>query len=498
MQHNIETICILGGGTAGWMTAAALSKLLPTSITITLVESAEIANVGVGEATIPQIQLFNQLLEIDEDEFIRRTKATFKHGIEFVDWRKLGHSYMHPFGTLGLNFNGLDFHHYWLKMTQSGLDKDIQNFAFNSVAAKSGKMMRSINVPNSPLNNIAYAYHFDAGLYVELLKDLSLQNQVHHLLGTVKQVTTDNQTGFINQITLADKQQIAADLFIDCSGSRGVLIEQALNVGYQSWQHYLPCDSAVVAPSKLVGDAKPHTRSTAQAFGWQWQIPLQHRMGNGYVYSSKFVDDESAKQSFCANVDGELLEPPRIIRFNTGVRNKFWHKNCVAIGLSGGFIEPLESTAIHLIQSGISRLMSLFPNKDMDHVLIDKYNQQAMAEMMQIRDFIILHYHVTERDDSTFWNYCRNMAIPETLAQKLALFQQQGRIFRDNEELFNQTSWLSVMLGQGIMPKSYHPLADVMSEQDIQQRMANIESVINQSVAQMPTQAEFLQQILGR
>lgn len=495
-ENRVKNIAIVGGGTSGWMTAAALSKLLPADVNVTLVESADIPNIGVGEATIPQIQLFNQLIGIDEDDFIRATKATFKHGIEFINWRKLEHSYFHPFGTLGLNFDGVDFHHFFLRAQNENSAEDIQKYAFNSVAAKAGKMMRSVNVPNSPLSNIAYAYHFDSGLYVEYLKSLSIRNGVNHVLAKVNNVVTQASNGFIHALELDTGATLTADLFIDCSGFRGVLIEQTLNTGYQSWQHLLPCDRAIVAQSQLVGETAPHTQSIAQSAGWQWKIPLQHRMGNGYVYSSKFISDDEAKKTFVANVEGALLTEPRVIHFNAGIRNKFWNKNCVAIGLSSGFIEPLESTAIHLIQSSIARLMTMFPTLDMPKSLINKYNQQATTEMLRIRDFIILHYKVTERSDSQFWNYVRTMDIPDTLQEKIDLFSEQARIFREQDELFNQTSWLSVMLGQGIVPKQYHPLADAMPLNDLIARLTNVESVIQQSVESMPKQKQFLDTIL--
>ncbi|WP_111979958.1 tryptophan halogenase family protein [Algibacillus agarilyticus] len=492
-NNNIQKVVIVGGGTSGWMTAAALSKLFKNRLCeIELIESAEIPNVGVGEATIPQIQLFNQLLGIDENEFIRKTQATFKHGIEFVNWQKINHSYMHPFGTIGLNFEGVEFHHFWIKMAQLGKVGSIQDYAFNSVAGKAGKMMRSVNVPNSPLASISYAYHFDAGLYVKLLREVAEKNNTTRIESTVKQVNLNPENGFISSLSLANGQEVTGDLFIDCTGFRGLLIEGALHTGYQDWSHWLPCDSAVVAPSKLVNDPEPYTRSTAQPAGWQWRIPLQHRMGNGYVFSSKFTTDDEAKKILVDGIEGELLAEPRFLRFKGGMRNKYWNKNCVAIGLSSGFIEPLESTAIHLVQSSISRLMSLFPTKDFVQNDIDTYNQQAQVEMERIRDFIICHYKLTERDDTPFWRFCQHMDIPESLHKKIALFKSTGRVFREDEELFNQSSWVSVMLGQGLMPERYHPMVDVLPIDEIEKRMQNIQHVIKTSVEKMPTQAEFI------
>lgn len=494
-QANIKKVVIVGGGSAGWMTAAALGKLFKNKVCqVELIESAEIPNVGVGEATIPQIQIFNQLLGLNEKEFIQRTQGTFKHGIEFVDWKKLGHAYMHPFGTLGLNFEGVEFHHFWIKMALQNKVGCIQNYAFNSVAAKAGKMMHSVNVPNSPLSNISYAYHFDANKYVQLLSDVAQSYGVKRVQATVKQITTVAETGFIDSLELSNGDWVKGDLYIDCTGFSGLLIEKTLHTGYTNWSHWLPCNSAVVAPSSLVGDPQPYTRSTAQTAGWQWRIPLQHRMGNGHVFSSKFMSDDEATKILLDNIDGEVLAEPRFLRFNGGMRNKYWNKNCVAIGLASGFIEPLESTAIHLVQSAISRLMSLFPVKDFVQTDIDTYNKQSKVEMERIRDFIICHYKLTERNDSPFWNYCRTMDIPDTLQHKFDLFKQSGRIFREDEELFNQSSWVSVMLGQGLMPKRYHPMVDVLTDEEIIARMQNIEKVIQHSVEKMPSQAEFIRQ----
>ena len=499
-QNNIKNIVIVGGGTAGWMTAAAMGKLLKgSSSNITLVESAEIPTIGVGEATIPQLHLFNALLGLDENEFVKETNATFKHGIQFKDWKSLNHEYIHPFGTIGVNFDGVDFHHFWLKtikekQASSDSKYKLDNFAFNCVAAVQNKMMRSINVPNSPLNNIAYAFHFDAGLYVKWLRKFALSHGVKRIEATVKHVNINNENGHIDSITLQDDSCIEGDLFIDCTGFKGLLIEEALQTGYESWRHWLPCDSAVVVPSENSDRLYPYTRSWAQTAGWQWRIPLQHRTGNGHVYASRFMSDAEAKDILLQNIEGKPLVEPRVLRFHTGMRRKHWNKNCVAIGLASGFIEPLESTAIHLVQSSISRLMSLFPDKSFNQANIDTYNAQASEEMIKIRDFIILHYKVTERDDSPFWRFCQNMDIPDYLAKKIALFKESGRVFRENEELFNQSSWISVMIGQGLMPESYHPMADMLEQSEIDRRLAHVQQVIEQSVDRMPTHEEFIKQ----
>jgi tryptophan halogenase len=493
LNNVIKDIVIVGGGSAGWMTAAALSTLLRfKDINIRLIESSQIANVGVGEATIPQLRLFNELLGLDEDDFVRKTHATFKHGIEFVNWKELGHAYMHPFGSLGLNFEGVEFHQYWLKMNQLGKADDLQAYSFNSTAAKAGKMMRSIQANNSPLANINYAFHFDAGLYVKFLKELAEEKGVQHTDAKITHVNLRDKDGFIESVTLDTGEVVKGQLFIDCSGFRGLLIEEALQTGYEDWSHWLPCDRAVAVPSESIEEPVPYTRSTAHTAGWQWRIPLQSRVGNGHVYSSKFMSDEEAEKILLDNIDGKPLQDPRVIKFKTGMRKKFWNKNCVAIGLASGFIEPLESTAIHLVQTGISRLMSLFPTLAFDQQDIDTYNRQSALDMERIRDFIILHYKVTERDDSAFWNYVRTMPIPEYLQNKIDLFKANGRIFREDEELFNQTSWLSVMVGQGLMPKGYHPMVDMLDEMQIQQRMNNVKDVIGKSVDYMPSQAQFI------
>jgi len=498
-QNNIENIVIVGGGTAGWMTAAAMGKLLDNRFyNITVIESAEIPSIGVGEATIPQLHLFNALLDLDEDEFVRETNATFKHGIQFKDWKTLGHDYIHPFGTIGLNFAGVDFHHYWLKTVKSKQVSDqesykLDNYAFNCVAATENKMMRSVDVPNSPLNNIAYAFHFDASLYVKWLQKFAKSHGVTRIEAKVDNVNLDSQNGHISSVTLDDGKQVEGDLFIDCSGFKGLLIEEALQTGYESWRHWLPCDSAVVVPSENDGRIYPYTRSWAQSAGWQWRIPLQHRTGNGHVYASRFMSDDDAKQILLNNIEGKPLVEPRVLRFHTGMRRKQWNKNCVAIGLSSGFIEPLESTSIHLIQSNISRLMSLFPDKQFSQSNIDTFNAQAKEEILKVRDFIILHYKVTERSDSEFWRYCQNMDIPNYLTNKIKLFKDSGRVFRENDELFNQSSWISVMIGQGIVPDKYHPLADMLPQDEVDERLAHVKDIIQRSVDRMPSHEEFIE-----
>lgn len=492
-DNNIRRIAIIGGGTSGWMTAAAMAKVLKNNYCeIRLIESEEIGTVGVGEATIPQIQLFNRLLELDENEFVRRTQGTFKLGIQFVNWTRIGHRYLHAFGDVGKDMDAIQFYHYWLKMSQMGKADELEAYTLSGAASARGKFMRSIDAGNSPLSNIAYAFHFDAGLYAKYLREYSEVRGVVRTEGKVIDTILNADNGFIEAVQLESGERVEADFFIDCSGFRGLLIEQALKTGYEDWTHWLPCDRAWAVPCESAGDPIPYTRSTAHSAGWQWRIPLQHRIGNGHVFSSQFMGEDEARSILLNNLDGKPLAEPRLLKFVTGKRKKFWNKNCLAIGLASGFMEPLESTSIHLVQSSIARLMNFFPNKNFDQEDIDEFNRQADFEFEKIRDFLILHYHVTERDDSEFWRYCRNMNIPEALTQKIEQFKRNGRIYRNSSEMFNDLSWLEVMHGQGIRPQSYHPLVDRMSLADIQQRLEGVKRVIDKSVDYMPSHAQFI------
>jgi len=492
-ESRIKSIVIVGGGTSGWMVAAALSKLMkPEFCSIKLIESEEIGTVGVGEATIPQIQLYNKLLELDEDEFVRKTQGTFKLGIQFVNWKSLGHKYIHAFGDVGKDMNSIEFYHYWLKMSQLGEAEELGNYTLSGVASDRGKFMRPFDAGNSPLSNIAYAFHFDAGLYARFLREYSEKLGVVRTEGKVVNTILRDTDGFIEAVRLESGASIAGDLFIDCSGFRGLLIEQALHTGYEDWSHWLPCDRAWAVPCAHAGEPSPYTRSTAHSAGWQWRIPLQHRIGNGHVFSSKFMSEDEACSILLNNLDGEALAEPRMLKFVTGKRRKFWNKNCIAIGLAGGFMEPLESTSIHLVQSAIARMMSFFPNQNFDQEDVDEFNRQAHFEYDRIRDFLILHYHATERDDSAFWNYCRTMDIPAELTQKIEQFKKNGRIFRHSNEMFNSTSWLEVMHGQGISPRAYNPLVDRMSNVEIKQRLEGVRRVIDKSVDFMPSHAQFI------
>ncbi len=493
-KRPIRTVAVIGGGTAGWMCAAAISRSFGRNIKVQLVESEEIGLIGVGEATVPHISAFNRLLGIDEAEFVRATQGTFKLGIQFNDWGRIDDSYIHGFGTIGRDLGLLPFHQYWLKARAAGKAKDISVYSLNTLAAPQGKFMAppSDAPANSPLAEIAYAYHFDAVLYARFLRQRAEAQGVTRTEGKVVAVAQNSESGFVESVTLESGAAIKADLFIDCTGFRALLIEDTLKAGFEDWTHWLPCDRALAVPCEKVGAPTPYTRSTARRAGWQWRIPLQHRTGNGYVYSSQFTTDAAAHDLLLNTLDGQPLADPRPIRFRTGKRRKLWDKNVVALGLAGGFIEPLESTAIFLIQSGINRLMSLFPQSDFEPVLQDTYNAQMQFEYEKIRDFIILHYHATERDDSDFWNYVRTMSVPDAVTAYMELFAANGQFFREGTELFGLTSWVQVMLGQGIQPRSYHPAVDWVHDDDMLALVQHVEKVVASNVALMPRHEAFI------
>ncbi|MEN2709623.1 tryptophan halogenase family protein [Sphingomonas sp. NPDC092331] len=494
-NRNIRSILIVGGGTAGWMTAATFARILgPDYAKITLVESDEIGIIGVGEATIPQMATFNRMLGLDEDQFVRETKGSFKLGIQFVNWGRIGHRYFHPFGRYGLDMKGVSFHAYYLRLRQLGEAPDVDAWSLQAMAARDDKFMRGIDAGNSPLSDIAYAYHFDAGLYARFLRRYAEERGVVRREGRIVDVKLRGEDGFVQSVTMQDGSEIEADLFVDCSGFRGLIIEQALKAGYTDWSHYLPCNRAIAVPCASVDAWTPYTRSTAHAAGWQWRIPLQHRIGNGHVFSSHHMSDDEATAILMANLDGEPLADPRVVPFTTGHRNRMWVKNCVALGLAGGFLEPLESTSIWLIQSGLSRFLTMFPDRDFNQADIDRYNRIMITDYEEIRDFLVLHYHATERTDSAFWDYCRTMAIPERLAEKMRVFRSHGRAFRENEELFNDTSWFAVMLGQLIEPASHDPVADVMPLDETRARLAHIREAVANSADYMPSHRDFIRE----
>jgi tryptophan 7-halogenase len=494
-DERIRSIVIVGGGTAGWMAAATCARLLKNDYCkITLIESEEIGTVGVGEATIPQIQVFNRMLGLDENDVMRKTRATVKLGIKFFDWARPGCCYLHPFGAYGSDMEGVAFTSFWLKLHQMGEDPDIGEYSVHDVASRRGKFMRAENIPNNPLSGFAYALQFDANLYARYLRAYSEHFGIERIEGRIVDVALRGENGFIDSVALADGRRIAGDLFIDCSGFRGLLIEHALKTGYLDWSRWLPCDRAMALPSESANPPEPFTRSTARPAGWQWHIPLQHRVGNGYVYSSRFTNDDEAHRILMANLDGPALSTPRVLKFTTGMRRKFWNKNVVALGLAAGFMEPLESTSIYLVQSGIAKLFEMFPSRRFEQAEIDRYNRITAWEYERIRDFLILHYKTTERTDTPFWDYCRTMTVPEELHEKVQIFHSRGRIFRDRDELFAETSWFAVMFGQGMRPRAYDPLVDALPTEEIRRRLAQIRGAVGGAVDQMTTHSEFLAQ----
>jgi len=489
----IRNIVIVGGGTAGWMAAAALSNQLGDSCAIRVVESDEIGIIGVGEATIPHIGTFNRILGIDEDEFLRTTQGTFKLGIEFVDWGAIGERYIHGFGKLGPELDGLPFHHLWLRAVHEGIVSDLADYSINTLSPRRSKFMRPRSeMAGSPLSEIAYAFHFDASLYARFLRGIAERKGVIRTEGKVTRVLQRESDGFITGLELQDGRQVDGEFFVDCSGIRGLLIEQTLQTGYEDWTHWLPCDRAVAVPCESVQPLIPMTRATARTAGWQWRIPLQHRIGNGHVYSSRFMGQDEAESILMNHLDGPALAEPRHIRYVPGRRKRIWSKNCVALGLAAGFFEPIESTNIHLIQTGIARLLTMFPRSGFDQADVDEANAQARVEYERVRDFIILHYKATRRDDSAFWNYCRTMEIPATLQHKIDLYRSNGRFFRDDNELFGELSWVQVMEGQGIHAQGYHPFADLRTLTDVRAFLDNTRTVISKCVDVMPTHAEFI------
>jgi len=492
---KITKVVIAGGGTAGWITAALLNKVLGKVLDITLIESAEIGTVGVGEASIPPILHLNGALGISEKEFIKATGATIKLGIEFENWRSQGHSYMHAFGEIGKDFPFCEFYHFWLKANQTQNAPDFWDFSLNYQAAKAHKFAHLKHIPNTQLAGLHYAYHFDATRYGEFLKELAQSRGVKRIEGKIESVNQCHESGHVRSLLLKNGEQIDGDLFIDCTGLRALLIEQTLNTGFEDWSHWLPCDSAIAVQSESASDAIPYTRSIARDSGWQWQIPLQHRVGNGLVYSSRFLSDEAAKQQLLDNLPAKPLTEPRVIKFKTGRRLKQWHKNVVSVGLSSGFLEPLESTSIHLIQSAAIRLIKFFPHQGIKQSLVDEFNQQSKTEFERIRDFIILHYKLTERDDSAFWRFCKGMDIPCSLRKKIELFKTSGKLIREDDELFAEIAWQQVMIGQGLIAEDHHPLTDALSDEQLNELFSNLKTLINSTVEQLPTHNQFLEKV---
>ncbi|MFC3116173.1 tryptophan halogenase family protein [Cellvibrio fontiphilus] len=495
MNNPIKKIVIAGGGTAGWMSAALLKKVLQQRVDIELVESEEIGIIGVGEATIPPIQTFNSVLGLNEPEFLRETNATIKMAIRFDNWKQQGHSYYHTFGAPGATIGFSPFQHAWLRGRSLGLDKSIWEYDLNYLCCEAGVFGKFDS--KDSFYQVPYAYHFDSALYGRYLRKLSEQAGVKRTEGKIASVKLNPDSGFVESLRMENGSEINGDIFIDCSGMRGLLIQGALHTGYEDWSHWLPADRALAVPSERFEKTLPYTRSIAHKVGWQWRIPLTHRNGNGLVYSSQYLSDDEACSTLLNNLDSTALAEPKPIKFKTGRTLQQWNKNVIAVGLSSGFLEPLESTSIHLIQSAIVRLMKHFPNAGISQAQVDEYNRDSKHEYETVRDFIILHYRLTERDDSEFWRYLRNMPIPDRLAHKMALFRDTGTVMNDPGDIFLDSSWLQVMMGQGIMPRDYHPSADIPAANELQQMLERIATAKRKPLEQLPTHDAFLQQYTG-
>lgn len=490
---SISKVCILGGGTAGWMSAAALSnKFNNLDLEITLIESDEIGTVGVGEATLPHIRYFNQTLGINEPEFMKSTEATFKLGIQFCDWGRRGDHYIHPFGEYGQPIDELDFHQFWLRLNQSGCAPRLSDYSYPVLAAEKGRF----RIPDEDItrigSNFGYAYQFDASLYARFLRNHCEQNGTKRIEGRVIDVELDGETGNVRSVTLESGARIEADLFVDCSGFRGLLIEQALQTGYDDWSQWLPCNRAIAVPCESRGELLPYTRATARTAGWQWRIPLQHRTGNGHVYWNEFVSDDEAAHQLMTSLEGPALAEPKQLFFKTGRRNKFWNRNVVAIGLSAGFLEPLESTSIHLIQEGITALVELFPTTEINPLDIAEYNTHMALNFERVRDFLLLHYVATQRDDSEMWRFFRSMELPQSLQEKIAAWSSRGYLLKYEFGVFLPPSWIAVMLGQNLLPEGYDPRVDRYADGDLVREMERVRLETEAAVRNTPTQSEFL------
>ena len=483
----IKRIVIVGGGTAGWMSATFLNKLFSDQLDITLVESESIGTVGVGEATIPPIQLFNKLIHLDEQTFVQRTRATFKLGIAFNNWKRNNHSYMHAFGNVGRQIGLTPFLHYWLHQQKRNSSHDLWDFSLNYQLCKHNKILNSPDVP--------YAYHFDATLYSQVVRELAEQRGVKRVEGKVQHVIQQPDSGFIESVQLESGEQISGDFFIDCSGFRALLIGKALQVRYDDWSYWLKCDSAIAVASDRVEVLQPYTQSTAMHAGWQWQIPLQHRTGNGLVYASDYISTDEAQAHLLANLNSAPRGELKYIRFTPGRRTRQWDKNCLAIGLASGFLEPLESTSLHMIQTSLVKFAKLFPASGDFGSSIDEYNRQSQQDAELIRDFIILHYALNERTNDPFWQDCMKMQLPDSLAARMALFKQSGMIFREQNELFTEDSWLQVMIGQGLTPEHIHPLTQTMEAAKIDDMLTHLHSITQNQLRGANDYRQFMQQI---
>jgi tryptophan 7-halogenase len=491
-DRRIRSVAIVGGGTAGWMAAAALSKSLAgMDVRLRLIESPRVDPIGVGEATVPPIMDFIRQLGIDEGDLVRDIKATYKLGIGYRDWTRPGHFYFHPFGPAGPGIGSVPFQAYWLKMLLEGKAARLEDYSIQAVAALRGRFARPVHAPNTPLNKIAYALHFDAGRFARYLRGYAEARGVRRTEGHVRHVSVRGADGFVDSVTLEGGERIEADLFIDCSGFQGLLIEGALHTGYQDWRQWLPCDRALLVHSERAAAPNPYTLVTARDAGWQWQIPLQHRDGNGYIYSSGFSGDDGARALLLGALDGPVVSEPAALRFRPGRRQAAWNRNVVALGLAAGFLEPLEATSIHLIQRGIAMLLKFFPDRDFAAADIDRYNRTLESEFGRVRDFLLLHYSQTERA-GPFWQHCRDIPLTDGLREKIELFRSHGRILREEAELFPVLSWLSVMVGQNIVPRRYDPLVDGVDPHKVESRLQELRSAVQDCVEAMPSHWDFI------
>ena len=484
----IKKVVIVGGGTAGWCAAAALSRLLGPVLDITLIESADIGIIGVGEATIPTVRAFHHLIEVDETEFMRETNATFKLGIEFENWARDGDSYFHSFGRIGKSPWMAPFHHMWLEANSRGFGGSLDDYCLELKAAKAGKFQLHKNLP------INYAYHLDAVSYGKYLRKLSEAAGAKRLEGEIVSVQQHPDSGFITSVTLKSGEVVQGDLFIDCTGFRGLLIEETLQTGYEDWSHWLPTDRALAVQTKPSGPPAPYTRAIAHSEGWRWRIPLQNRVGNGLIYSSAYLSDDEAHGRLVKSLDAPTLNDPRLIRYKAGSRRQVWNKNCIAIGLSSGFIEPLESTSIHLFQKSVLNLIQNFPFSGINDDLVHYYNDLSRRELEYARDFVILHYKLTQRQDSGFWRDRGAMAVPESLQARIDLFKSSALAYQGPTELFRVDSWVQVMMGQRLEPQGWHLLGAFMKTEELAQVFDGLKKTVDHTVASMMPHETFLQQ----
>lgn len=497
----MRRIVILGGGTAGWMAAACLARVLGTEQrSITLIESEAIGTVGVGEATIPLIESFHHILGIPATQVLGETEATFKLGIEFVDWHRQGARYFHPFGPLGVDLNGVGFLQHWLRHRAAGGDSPIAAYNVEAAAASAGRFgMVAPERPGDPVPPLSYAYHFDATLYAAMLRRYAERLGVGRVEGQVDAVRRDAEGGDVAALVLSDGREVAGDFFLDCSGFRGLLIEETLGAGYDDWSTWLPCNRAVAVQSARLDPLPPYTRSTAKAVGWQWRIPLRHRTGNGLVFCDAFLSADAAAATLLENVEGQAAGTPRLLRFTTGRRRRTWMRNVVALGLAGGFVEPLESTSIFMVQSALAKLMTLFPRDGrVNPKVADRFNAMMATEWERVRDFLVAHYTLTERDDTPFWRHCRAMTVPDSLAERLALFEEEALFVEQPHDLFKEASWIAVLLGQGLMPRRHHPVADRAPASALETQLAQMRAGVAARAARLPDHETYLARCTAR